>query len=68
MEVRWPAAADRPFELRAVYRWAAANMLDLETSVQAETNLAEVRVLPGFLLARGFTNACVCAALRQPAV
>ena len=39
VEVRWPSAEDRPFELRAVYRWAAPDTLDLETSVQAKTNL-----------------------------
>jgi len=48
VEVRWPAAEDRPFELRAVYRWAAPDTLDLETSVQAKTNLAKfTRMLQG---------------------
>src|SRR5512138_286792 len=39
VEARWPATADRPFELRATYRWAALNALDLETEVEAKTNL-----------------------------
>src|SRR5512142_1429703 len=30
VEVRWPAAADRPFELRATYRWASPVAVDLE--------------------------------------
>ena len=31
---RWKAAPDRPFELRATYRWATPNALDLETVVE----------------------------------
>ena len=59
VEVRWPSAEDRPFELRAIYRWAAPNMLDLETSVQAKTNLAKFESFLGSYFAEGFTNACV---------
>src|ERR1017187_1221206 len=59
VEVRWPSAEDRPFELRAVFRWAAPNMLDLETSVQAKTNLAKFESFLGSYFAEGFTNACV---------
>lgn len=39
VEVRWPAAEDHPFELGAVYRWAAPDTLDLETSVTAQADL-----------------------------
>jgi hypothetical protein len=60
VEVRWPSAEDRPFELRAVYRWAAPNILDLETSVQAKTNLTKFESFLGSYFAEGFTNACVC--------
>ena len=59
VEVRWPAAADRPFELRAVYRWTAPNTLDLETSVQAGTNLSRFESFLASYFAAGFTNACV---------
>ena len=41
VEVCWPSTDDRPFELRAVYRWAAPDTLDLETTVQAKTDLAK---------------------------
>jgi hypothetical protein len=61
VEVRWPSAADRPFELGAVYRWTAPNMLDLETSVQAKTNLARFESFLASYFAEGFTNACVYA-------
>jgi len=61
VEVRWPSAEDRPFELRAVYRWAAPNILDLETSVQAKTNLAKFESFLASYFAEGFTNSCVYA-------
>ena len=59
VEVRWPVAEDRPFELRAVYRWAAPDTLDLETSVQAKTNLTKFESFLASYFAEGFTNACV---------
>ena len=59
VEVRWPSAEDRPFELRAVYRWAAPDTLDLETTVQAKTNLAKFESFLASYFAEGFTNACV---------
>lgn len=61
VEVRWPSAEDRPFELRAVYRWAAADTLDLETSVHAKTNLAKFESFLASYFAAGFTNASVYA-------
>ena len=61
VEVRWPSAEDRPFELRALYRWAAPDTLDLETSVQAKTNLAKFESFLASYFAQGFTNACVYA-------
>ena len=59
VEVRWSSADDRPFELRAVYRWAAPDTLDLETSVQAKTNLAKFESFLASYFADGFTNSCV---------
>jgi hypothetical protein len=61
VEVRWPAAEDRPFELRALYRWAAPDTLDLETSVQAKGNLAKFESFLASYFAEGFTNAGVYA-------
>jgi hypothetical protein len=61
VEVRWPSAEDRPFELRAVYRWAAPDTLDLETSVQAKRNLANFESFLASYFAEGFTNAGVYA-------
>ncbi|MFO7974384.1 MAG: hypothetical protein R6V12_07110 [Candidatus Hydrogenedentota bacterium] len=44
LEVHWPAAEKRPFELTAVYRWTAPNTLDLETSVKAMEELPDFEV------------------------
>jgi len=59
VEVHWPAAEDHPFELRAVYRWAAPATLDLETSVLANTNLARFESFLASYFAAGFTNSHV---------
>jgi hypothetical protein len=56
VEVRWPSAEDRPFELRAVYRWATPDTLDLETSVQAKTNLARFESFLASYFSECFTN------------
>ena len=61
VEVHWPSAEDRPFELRAVYRWAAPDTLDVETSVLAKANLAKFESFLACYFAEGFTNACVYA-------
>jgi hypothetical protein len=57
--VRWPSADDRPFELRAVYRWTAPDALDLETSVQAKTDLPKFESFLASYFSDGFTNSCV---------
>ncbi len=59
VEVRWPSAEDRPFELRAVYRWAAPDTLDLETSVQAKTNLTKFESFLASYFSECFTNSSV---------
>jgi len=61
LEVRWPSTEDRPFELRAVYRWAAPDTLDLVTTVQAKTDLAKFESFMASYFAECFTNACVYA-------
>ena len=39
VEVVWPAEDSRPFELRAHYRWAASDTLDVTTTVTATADL-----------------------------
>ena len=60
VQVRWPSAGDRPFELGALYRWTAPNILDLETTVKAEADLAKFESFLASYFAPGFTNAAVC--------
>ncbi|MCP4249770.1 MAG: hypothetical protein GY778_22230, partial [bacterium] len=39
VEVIWPVAADRPFEVRAVYRWAGPDTLDMDIAVRPGRDL-----------------------------
>ncbi len=61
VRVIWPAAADRPFELRAVYRLPAPNTLEVETSVEARTNLAGFEAFVACYFEKSFTNSQVLA-------
>lgn len=61
VEVRWADSPDRPFQLRAVYRWSAPNILDLQTTVVARTNLHDFESFLASYFSSGFTNAAVCA-------
>ena len=40
VRVSWPAAADRPFDMNAVYRWKDPQRLDVETTVKAQKDLS----------------------------
>jgi hypothetical protein len=59
VEVHWPSAEDRPFELRAVYRWAAPDTLDLETTVLARADLPKFESFLASYFSEGFTNSAV---------
>jgi len=59
VEVQWPPAEGRPFELRAVYRWAATNAVDVETVVTARQELRGFEVFLASYFAESFTNAAV---------
>jgi hypothetical protein len=39
VEVRWPAAAEHPLEIVGVYRWKAADTIDLEIAVKPEHDM-----------------------------
>ena len=41
VEVHWPKAKDRPFEMTAVYRWSGPDTLDLTTTVKAAADLSK---------------------------
>src|SRR5450759_2996838 len=59
VEVVWPAAADRPFELKAVYRWRDPITLDLETMVKAQQDLPAFEVFLASYFQEAFTNSLV---------
>jgi hypothetical protein len=59
VEVRWPATADRPFELMALYRWATPDTLDLETRVEAKVDLLKFESFLASYFAEEFTNSLV---------
>lgn len=39
VEFAWPAAEDRPFEFKALYRWQNATTLDVEITITAKADL-----------------------------
>jgi len=57
VDVRWPAAEDRPFEMRAVYRWGAPNALDLETIVKPAKDLERFESFLASYFQEPFTHA-----------
>jgi hypothetical protein len=64
IQVRWPAAPDRPFELQATYRWATPNALDVVTRVTATTNLARFESFLASYFAPDFSNSLVYVSRR----
>lgn len=62
VEALWPATEERPFELRAVYRLAASNALDVETILRARTNLVKFESFLASYFAGSFTNSLVYVA------
>jgi hypothetical protein len=65
VEVLWPATAERPFELRAAYRWVAPNAVDLVTIVRAEETLEAFEVFLASYFQPGYTDSRVWAS-RDP--
>lgn len=61
LEVRWPAAEDRPFELGARYRWLAPDVLEVETRVNANEELADFESFFATYLSRNFNFAAALA-------
>ena len=57
VEVHWPAVGDRPFELWATYRWAAPDVLDVETRVRAHATLQAFESFLASYFAEDFSRA-----------
>ena len=56
MEVRWPAADGRPFEMWAVYRLSGTATLDLETGVRAVADIAKFESFLASYFEKRFTS------------
>jgi len=59
VEVRWPSVQDRPFELKATYRWHDPSSLDLVTEVKAQKDLANFEMFLASYFNDTFTNSLV---------
>jgi hypothetical protein len=59
VEVFWPGANDRPFEMTAIYRWCDPSSLDLETAVKARRDLVNFEVFLASYFDGAFTNSLV---------
>lgn len=57
--VSWPAAADRPFELQATYRWRNPVTLEVETLVHAKADLPAFECFLASYFAPHFSQASV---------
>ena len=57
VEVNWPAATNRPFAMKAVYRWSGLAMLELETIVEPQAELSGFEVFLASYFDEAFTNA-----------
>ncbi len=57
VEVNWPAATNRPFAMKAVYRWNRASILDLQTSVESRADLSGFESFLASYFDEAFTNA-----------
>lgn len=61
LEVLWPAAENRPFELGARYRWLAPAALEIETQVRAVGELPDFEVFLATYLSNDFNFAAALA-------
>lgn len=56
-EVVWADDPARPFTLRALYRWAETNTIEVETLVRAKSNVTGLEVFLASYFDSAFTNA-----------
>jgi hypothetical protein len=56
----WPAVQDRPFEMTALYRWADAQTLDVETTVTARTDLSKFESFFASYFDKAFPSPYAC--------
>jgi len=59
VQVTWPAATDRPFEMGALYRWKDPQTIDLETTVTARADLSNFESFLASYFDAAFPSPCV---------
>jgi hypothetical protein len=57
VEVNWPTSTNRPFAMKAVYRWRGPAMLELDTIVEPQAELSGFEVFLASYFDEAFTNA-----------
>lgn len=64
----WPTAQDRPFEMTALYRWADAQTLDVETTVTAHADLSKFESFFASYFDKAFPSPYACVTGRMSGV
>jgi len=59
VQVTWPEAVDRPFEMTALYRWKDPQTIDLETTVTARKDLSGFESFLAAYFSEAFPTPCV---------
>jgi hypothetical protein len=59
VQVTWPEAADRPFEMGALYRWKDPQTIDVETTVTARKDLSRFESFLAAYFSEAFPTPCV---------
>jgi hypothetical protein len=59
VQVTWPEAADRPFEMTALYRWKDPQTIDLETTVTARKDLSKFESFLASYFEAAFPTPCI---------
>ncbi|MCX5643685.1 MAG: hypothetical protein NTZ17_03220 [Phycisphaerae bacterium] len=58
-QVTWPEAADRPFEMTALYRWKDPQTIDVETTVTAHQDVSKFESFLASYFEAAFPTPCV---------
>jgi hypothetical protein len=59
VQVTWPEAADRPFEMTSLYRWKDPQTIDVETTVTARRDLSKFESFLAAYFTEAFPTPCV---------
>jgi len=59
VQVTWPAAADRPFEMASLYRWRDPQTIDVETTVTAQQDVTGFESFLASYFSEAFPTPCV---------